>query len=391
MTAPAKIVIPQPQTMLQKVENAVALSWNWVQSHSLEILVACVSGAILVALLYGLKRLGAKLVVHPDQWRSVIGRALVSMRPWFMVMVAIQIVTSTAGAPEPIGRAVQILFTIAATIQAAIFLRELILGTIEFRAGGADATGSLGNALGLIRLLVSVVLFLLATVLILSNIGVNVTGLVAGLGIGGIAIGLAAQGIFSDLFAALAIIFDKPFKRGDVITFDTFTGTVEYVGLKSTRIRMLSGELIIVSNTNLLSKVVSNSSHVTKRRVVQPLGILYETPLGLCDALPRLLHEAFDELPGCHFFRCTLDAFGQSSLDYKLIYEIDGDTPDEWNQNKHAANLKILTLFAEHDIAFAYPTQTSYTAGPDGKLVLPYAEEAKLVASRALTARLASG
>lgn len=375
MTIAAKLAVPPPQTLAQQARTAVTLSRDWVQSHSLEILTAAVSGAVLVAILYGLRMLGTKLAGHPNQWRSVIGRALVSMRLWFMIMVAGEIVTSSAGAPEQIAGIVHVLFVIAATLQAAIFLRELILGTIELRAGGADANGNLGNAFGLIRLLVSVVLFIVATVLILSNIGVNVTGLIAGLGIGGIAIGLAAQGIFADLFAALAIILDKPFRRGDVIAFDTFKGSVEYVGLKSTRLRALSGEMIVVSNTNLLSKVVRNTSHVDHRRIVQPLGIIYQTPLALCAALPDLLREAIDAVPGCHFIRCGLENFGVSSLDYKLIYQIDGEDPDHWLANHHAANLAILKMFADKGINFAYPAQASYTAAPDGRLIMPYPED----------------
>src|SRR6201999_2371357 len=113
---------------------------------------------------------------------------------------------------------------------------------------------TLGSAVGIIRLLVSIAIFAIALIVVLDNLGVNVTGLIAGLGIGGIAIGLAAQGIFADLFAALSIIFDKPFRRGDSIKWDAVSGAVEAIGLKTTRIRSVNGEEVVISNTNLLSK-----------------------------------------------------------------------------------------------------------------------------------------
>ncbi len=113
-----------------------------------------------------------------------------------------------------------------------MWARELVLGIIEHRAGGLEANSGLGSAIGIIRLLVTIAIFSIAIVVVLDNLGVNVTGLVAGLGIGGIAIGLAAQGIFDDLFSALSIIFDKPFRRGDSIRWDTTSGTVENIGLK---------------------------------------------------------------------------------------------------------------------------------------------------------------
>ena len=126
------------------------------------------------------------------------------------------------------------------------------------RVAEEQGAGTLGNAMAIIRLLVSVALFAIAGILILDNLGVNVTALVAGLGIGGIAIGLAAQGIFADLFAALSILFDKPFKKGDTIRYDQSTGTVERIGLKTTRLRSITGEQLIMANTKLLEREIHN-------------------------------------------------------------------------------------------------------------------------------------
>ena len=150
---------------------------------------------------------------------------------------------------------IHVLFVVAFAIQAAIWARELILGYVEHRVGGdPGGQSTLGSAVGIIRLLVTITLFTIAVILILDNLGVNVTGLVAGLGIGGIAIGLAAQGIFSDLFAALSILFDKPFRKGESVRFGDVTGHVENIGLKNTRIRSITGEQIVVANAKLLER-----------------------------------------------------------------------------------------------------------------------------------------
>ena len=146
--------------------------------------------------------------------------------------------------PHKFARLIDIGFIIAFALQGAVWVRELILGVIRRKVAEEQGAGTLGNAMAIIRVLISVALFAVAAILILENLGVNVTALIAGLGIGGIAIGLAAQGIFSDLFAALSILFDKPFKKGDTIRYDQSTGTVERIGLKTTRLRALSGEQI---------------------------------------------------------------------------------------------------------------------------------------------------
>jgi small-conductance mechanosensitive channel len=356
----------------------IAADWYdfalWLSSNGTRILLAVLLGAVLVAVLYGVRLIGKRMRSRNNQWRGIIGRALASMRLLFMVAVAAQIVAVYAHAPVDVRNTTSFIFIFAATFQAALFLRELILGAVDLRAGEADPSGSLGSAIGLIRLLVNVTLFLIAIIVILANLGVNVTGLVAGLGVGGIAIGLAAQGIFSDLFAALSILFDKPFRRGDVIRWEGTTGTVEGIGLKSTRIRAVSGEEVVISNTNLLGKELRNFARLEQRRIVQPLSLVYHTSPETCAALPDMLRVVVDGCEGCHFVRCGLDNFAPSSLDFQLVYDVNAEDQEAMLSHKHSANIAILDCFAKHGIAFAYPTQTTFTAAPDGTLVMPYAQ-----------------
>jgi small-conductance mechanosensitive channel len=366
----------QEPSLSAQIATSWTLTADWFVSHSSRIAFASLIAALLLVLLAGVRFFGNRWAHAPkarESWRGVIGRAIGAMRVWFMAILAARIVTGYAIAPPELAGPVNILFIVACVVQVALILRKLILGAVELKAIEADPSGSLGSAMGLIRLLVNVSIAAVALILVLANLGINVTGLLAGLGIGGIAIGLAAQGIFSDLFAALSILFDKPFRKGDAIRWDQNAGTVEAIGLKSTRIRSLTGEEIIVSNANLLAKELRNFARLETRRVVQPLSLVYHTPLGLLERVPAVLKAALDPVEGCTFVRAGLDTFAASSLDFQFVYDVHSEDQDGLQAAKNAANLSVLAAFAREGVAFAYPTQTTFTAAPDGHLVMPYA------------------
>jgi small-conductance mechanosensitive channel len=175
--------------------------------------------------------------------------------------------------------------------------------------------------MAIIRVLISVALFAIAGILILDNLGVNVTALVAGLGIGGIAIGLAAQGIFSDLFAALSILFDKPFKKGDTIRYDNSTGTVERIGLKTTRLRSVTGEQLVMANTKLLEREIHNMAAAKMRRVTLHLAVGGEASGASIDAVSDAAAKAVSEQKGCKLVRCVLSGAGGGALAFELVYD----------------------------------------------------------------------
>jgi len=243
----------------------------------------------------------------------------------------------------------------------------------------------LGSAIGIIRLLVTVALFAIAIIVILDNLGVNVTGLVAGLGIGGIAIGLAAQGIFSDLFAALSIIFDRPFRRGDGIRFDQLSGSVEQIGLKTTRIRSIDGEEVVISNTNLLNKQIHNFERLEHRRFVLRFGVVYQTAADRLEAIPGLVRAIIESHEHSLFIRCGMTGFGPSSLDFELQFDVHSDDYEYAFDTRAKICIEILRRFAAERIEFAYPTTVNFTAAPDGSLVEPY-PHVKMIATEDLKA-----
>jgi small-conductance mechanosensitive channel len=347
----------------------------WLVGNSFKILLGFGAAAVIVLVLMGLKWLGRRICSgDPDHlhWRTVVGRVLDRTRLWFMVAVAARIVAGPALAPQAVASTIEVFFVIAATLQVALWARELVLGVIEHRAGGLGANSGLGSAIGIIRLLITIVIFAIALVVVLDNLGINVTGLIAGLGIGGIAIGLAAKGIFDDLFSALSIIFDKPFRRGDSIRWDTTAGTVETIGIKSTRVRAVTGEEVVISNTNLLNKELHNMARLNRRRIVQVFGLVYQTSPEVCARIPTIVAEVVSSVEKCSLVRCGMTGYGASSLDFELQFDVKSEVWQKVFDARSQVLVALLDRFNAEKIEFAYPTQTSFTAAPDGTLILPY-------------------
>lgn len=360
---------------LQQMIEAVT---GWVADHAMRIAVAAGIGALVVVLLLGVRRLilrAAGRLGGAGSWASLVADVVRRTRIWFMVAVAARLVQGYAHPPQEIASTVSFVFVIAATFQAAIWIRAFVLNLIAHRATVHGDDAGLASAMTIIRILVSFAVFAVALIFVLDNLGVNVTGLIAGLGVGGIAIGLAAQGIFGDLFAALAIIFDRPFRVGDTITYQgkegPVSGVVEKIGLKSTRIRGLTGELRIIANAKLLEQELTNLTGRAFTRLSVRFGLVYQTDPDVLETIPGLLADIVRG-QGHDYVRATLAAFGPSSLDYDLVFDCRTAEVTEARCNYEQVSLAILRAFRQRGIEFAYPTQTTFTAAPDGTLVMPY-------------------
>ena len=372
--APAKS--PVIETALGDHLQALTVdTYHWVVDDSTRALSALAIAAALYLLFFGMRWSVAHFIdaAHPvTTWRGFVRRIVARTRSPFIALTSAYLATRPAETPAPLRAFIDFFFTIACAVQGAIWLREIILAFVERRAApGSEDHGALASAMGVITILVNVVVWVLATILVLDNLGVNVTALVAGLGVGGIAIGLAAQGIFSDLFAALAILFDRPFRVGDTISYGTSTGTVEAIGLKTTRIRALSGEQLIIANTKLLDQQVSNLRRLTERRVAMQFGVIYQTPPAQLAAIPGIIADLVKAQPHCRFDRAHLRNFGASSLDYEFVFHLESAELEVMLDAQQAVVLGLVGRFAELDISFAYPTQTSFTAAPDGSFIDP--------------------
>ena len=357
----------------EKLDSVAGATWLWLTQNSGGVLIGATVGVVVFILLkLVLATLRRLLPEAAPGWRGLVRNLVDRTLNLFLVVVALEVATNISAPPGPLLRLADNIFTVALAVQIAFWLRELLLGLIRRRAtGDAEDHSALGSAMGVITVLVNVVVWLLAGILILDNLGVNVTALVAGLGVGGIAIGLAAQGIFSDLFAALAILFDRPFRVGDTITYGTSTGTVEKIGLKTTRIRSLSGEQLVMANTKLLDQQVANLRRIEERRVAMNLGIIYQTPPDVLEALPGHLQAIVEAQQNCRFDRAVFTGFGASSIDFELVFFVTVPELAAMLAARQAVGFAIVRRFAELGVEFAYPTQTTFTAAPDGRLVDP--------------------
>jgi small-conductance mechanosensitive channel len=329
---------------------------DWFAAHHMGLLIGGIVAASIVAVLLFARWLGQRACERDPQhvtWRSVIGRALAKTTIFFMAVAAADAFSTYAELPHRLARLIDIAFIVAFALQGAIWARELILGLISRRVADADGGNALVNAMALIRVLVTFTVFAIAIILILDNLGVNVTALVAGLGIGGIAIGLAAQGIFSDLFAALSILFDKPFKKGDTIRYDQSTGTVERIGLKTTRLRSITGEQLVMANTKLLEREIHNLAQSKARRVTIYLAIGGENSIEAVDAVGEAAARAVDAQKGCKLVRCVLSGAGAGALAYDLVYDDASRDNDALAGNRSAILRALISALQPRKLTLA--------------------------------------
>lgn len=201
-------------------------------------------------------------------------------------------------------------------------------------------------------------LWALGVVFVLGNLGYDITAVVTGLGIGGIAIALAAQNILGDLFNYFVIFFDRPFEVGDNIQIDDKRGVVEQIGIKTTRIRSVTGEELIIANTNLTSSRIHNFRRLEDRRATQVLGVTYGTPADKLRAIPEIARRAVGTQAKAAFERCHFRAYGPSSLDFELVYLVKDPEAACFFATQHGVNLALYEAFAQEGIEFAFPTQT---------------------------------
>lgn len=263
-----------------------------------------------------------------------------------------------------VDRAINVLLSLALVYLAVKFLLTVISFALmsywRRKGGDAPASNAFRGMMSIIRLAV----WGLAGVLLLDNYGIKISALVAGLGIGGLAVAFAAQKVLGDLFSYFSIFFDRPFEIGDFIVVGEFRGTVEHIGIKSTRVRSISGEQLIFANTDLTNSRLCNYKRMTNRRVVFKLGVTYDTDLKKVKEIPELVGQIIRELPGAVFDRAHFAAFGPYSLDFEIVYFVEGSDYLKYMDIQQSINQAIMEAFAKRKIKFAYPTQTVMVEKP---------------------------
>ncbi len=216
------------------------------------------------------------------------------------------------------------------------------------------------TVLGVLKTFVMIGLWIVAVILILSNYGVNVSSIIASLGIGGLAVALALQNILTDIFSSFSIFVDKPFQIGDFIIVGEHSGNVQQIGLKTTRIKTLEGQELVISNKELTSARVENYGRMKRRRVVVTLGVEYGTSKKVLESIPDLTKRIVDNVEKATFDRCHFKTYGPYSLDFELVYYVESADYVDYMDINQAINMDIYEVFTKENINFAFPTQTVF-------------------------------
>jgi small-conductance mechanosensitive channel len=232
-----------------------------------------------------------------------------------------------------------------------------------------DETGEKLKQVKGIVLILNGVLWIIGIIFLFDNLGFNVTAVITGLGVGGIAIALAAQTILGDIFNYFVIFFDRPFELGDFIIVDDKMGTVEYIGLKTTRLKSLGGEQIIFSNSNLTNSRIHNYKRMQERRILFRFGVVYETRKEDLAEIPKIIQSIIREIPNTRFDRAHFAAFGQYSLDFEVVYYMLNGEYNSYMDTQQKINLALFEIFGERKIEFAFPTYTIDMPNPNGQKV----------------------
>lgn len=327
---------------------------RWLIALALVLLVGMVVPAVRARLE---RRLRAGAAGH-----AVLGygaEILAGTRRSILLLLALFIGARAVELPAKVDAALTTLTAVALLLQVTLWAQRVFnvwLGNYEQRARHGD--GGDATIVGLISFVGRTAIWAIALLMILDNLGFNITTLVASLGIGGVAIALAVQNVLADLFASLSIGLDKPFVVGDFIIVDDLMGTVEHVGLKTTRLRSLSGEQLVFSNGDLLKSRIRNYKRMYERRIVFTFGVVYETPRETLARLADEVRAIIEAQPKTRFDRAHFFRFGEFSLDFEVVYFVLDPDYNLYMDIQQAINLAIMARFEALGVGFAFPTST---------------------------------
>ena len=321
--------------------------------------------AAMTIVLMGIRRLffgriSAMAAKTQNKVDDVVAELLHGLRMFFLFVVSFYvavefIVTDTPAIPSLL----RVVF-IGMFIQLGLSSSDLIRLSSEWYLESKKNEPSQVTAANAMVMVGKLVLWTIVVLLVLDNFGFDVTALVAGLGIGGIAIALAVQNVLADLLAYVSIVADQPFVFGDFLVIDDYSGTVEHIGVKTTRIRSLSGEQVVFSNNDLLGSRVRNYGRMSERRALFTIGVTYDTSHDMLQALPSKLKAAVEAQDNTRFDRAHLKSFGASSIDFEIVYYMVVPDYASYMDTQQAINLQIHDVFTREGVDFAFPTQTLY-------------------------------
>jgi small-conductance mechanosensitive channel len=287
---------------------------------------------------------------------SAVERFILPMLNVGVMYFSIKYLNLTEEASKILRNGFIIAFTFYAIRLTTSSLKILLESYAKRQEGGEEKVKQLKG----IMIVISILIWSMGGVFLFDNLGYDVTAIITGLGIGGLAVALAAQTILGDLFNYFVIFFDRPFEIGDYIVVDDKRGNVEYIGIKTTRIKSLSGEQIIISNSDLTNSRVHNFKRMEKRRIVFNLGVTYQTPPDQLREIPGIIRKIITEQNDAQIDRCHFATYGDFSLNFETVYYVTEPDYAKYMDIQESINLQIFEAFSERKIDFAYPTQTLF-------------------------------
>jgi small-conductance mechanosensitive channel len=341
------------------------LDWVFYYNTLRDWLIALGIAAVVFIGLLIVKRVASRKIEgvvrrrSPDA-ESSLARSIRHTRYFFMAAVALSLGSDYLTFPPRVSRAIVVITTILIFLQIGVWLSDFVayaLGRYASRRTGGTASES-PTTLAALGVLARITVWVILALIALDNLGVHIQTLVAGLGITGVALALAVQNVLGDAFAALSIITDKPFVIGDSISVDTFTGTVDYIGLKTTRLRSTTGEQIIFSNADLLKSRIRNWRRMSERGVYLVTKVGYETPRAIIATIPGLMREIVEAQPRVRFARSNIRALADAAIEIETLYFVLSPDYNEFMDAQQAIALGTLDRFGQAGVVIATPLHT---------------------------------
>jgi small-conductance mechanosensitive channel len=334
----------------------------YVEAVIIFVALVVIFKIIIAGVVARLKSLSKKTKTGVD---DVFVSAIESIRFWVYTIAAFFLALQPFSLPQTLDKIITAIFLLALVWQiieiAVKFVDYFAMRVIERdEDGDGESDPNSLVASHMLSLFARIVLWVLGLLFVLSNLGIEVMSLVAGLGIGGIAIAFALQGILSDLFSSLSLYLDKPFRIGDFIVIGQDSGYVEKIGIKTTRIKTLQGEELVVSNSELTTARVQNFKKMKERRSTMQFGVTYETPQEKVEKIPAMVEKLFNEIPNARLDRVHFTTLGDSALLFDVVFYVDSPAYPDTLEAQQAFNFALIKACADEGIEFAYPTQTLY-------------------------------
>lgn len=326
------------------------------------VLIVSVSVLRLVQAIVG-RRLAALAARTENRWDDVIAELVAKTKFLFLVILGTVVGAQFLELSDRIRPVLYDVLAVSLFIQAGIWSSSLVMSLVEsYHRQLQQRDPAAMTSIHLLGLMGKTVVWSAVFLLVLDNFGVNISSLIAGLGIGGIAVALAVQNVLGDLFASLSIVLDKPFVNKDFLIIDDLMGSVEHIGLKTTRVRSLSGEQLIFSNSDLLKSRIRNYGRMFERRVVFTIGVTYQTSRSKLKRIPVFIRAAVEAEQQTRFDRCHFMQYGAYALQFETVYYVLSPDYNVYMDIQQAIYFTIHERFEEEGIAFAYPTQTVLVA-----------------------------